>query len=297
MGQRVSVIMPIYLGERHIEEAVRSALAQSHDDLEVIVVDDGSPDASAEIVAGIEDARIKLIRQPNQGVAGARNAGIAASSGDFIAFLDQDDVWNPEKLSAQLPSFADPGVAAVGSLMTYLGPSGPLNATSGEIADDQQERIAAARLMPFAPSSMIIRAQALRAVGGFDQKLAADVGPVDDLDVISRIARIGRVLTVRRSLGFYRIHAEAGTFAKFYEMQRATRYLQDRMETHQTWEEWSNSNNPSASERRYDKAKFHYRSAGLLIASGRRVAGLSRLAASFFASPRYVVTRLRRQLG
>lgn len=297
MVDLVSVIVPLYRGEKHIEGAVLSALAQTHRRLEVIVVDDGSPDRSADIVQSIDDDRVRLIRQENQGVAGARNTGIAAAAGTYIAFLDQDDIWSPGKLAKQLPTFEDGGVAAVGALMTYLGPNGPMRATSGEIADHQQQRIASARLMPFAPSSMVIRASVLREIGGFDRELVLAAGPVDDLDVLSRVARVGRVVTIPEPLGLYRIHSDAGTFAKFFEMQRATRYLQDRFATGQSWAEWSTLNQPNRTERRRDRAKFLYRSAGLAIASGRRVAGAGKLAASFLASPRYVTARLRRQLS
>ncbi len=292
----VSVIVPMYRGEKYIEQAVRSALAQTYRTLEVIVVDDGSPDEGAAVVEGIHDDRLRMIRQQNQGVAGARNTGLSEASGTLIAFLDQDDIWHPHKLAAQVPLFADPEVAAVGALMTYLGPKGPMRATSGEIADHQRELIASAKLMPFAPSSMVIRAATLRNIGGFDRDLLVKAGPVDDLDVLSRVARVGRVLTVPEPLGLYRIHTEAGTFDQFYEMQRATRFLQDRISTGQKWEEWEEQHRSTRSERRFDRAKYLYRAGGLSIASGHRVRGAARLAGALAISPRYVVTRLRRQL-
>jgi len=76
----VSVIVPMYRGEKYIEQAVRSALAQTYRTLEVIVVDDGSPDEGAAVVEGIHDDRLRMIRQQNQGVAGARNTGLSEAS-------------------------------------------------------------------------------------------------------------------------------------------------------------------------------------------------------------------------
>ncbi|HEX5852076.1 MAG TPA: glycosyltransferase, partial [Solirubrobacteraceae bacterium] len=85
----VSVIVPVYMGERFLADALDSVAAQTYAPLETIVVDDGSPDRSAEIAAGRPGVR--LIRQKNQGVAAARNAGLAAARGELLAFLDQDD--------------------------------------------------------------------------------------------------------------------------------------------------------------------------------------------------------------
>ncbi len=87
-----------------IEATLRSALGQSHRELEIVVVDDGSRDAGAKIVEAIaaQDPRLRLLRQDNAGVAAARNAALAASSGEFVAYLDADDLWAPDKLALQL---------------------------------------------------------------------------------------------------------------------------------------------------------------------------------------------------
>ena len=99
----VSVVMPVYNGERFLAEAIESVLAQEYRRLEIIVVDDGSTDSSAAI-AGARGVR--CLRQPNRGVAAARNAGLAAARGTLIAFLDQDDVWLPHKLEVQVEFLA-----------------------------------------------------------------------------------------------------------------------------------------------------------------------------------------------
>jgi glycosyltransferase involved in cell wall biosynthesis len=96
----VSVIIPVYNGERHLAEAIDSVLAQEYRPLEIIVVDDGSTDGSAGIARSCADLR--YIHRPNGGPAAARNTGIAASAGEFIAFLDHDDVWVPNKLTIEV---------------------------------------------------------------------------------------------------------------------------------------------------------------------------------------------------
>ena len=98
------MIVPAYNASRFIEEAVGSALSQTFRDLEVVVVDDGSTDDTAAAVGRLaeRDGRVRLIRQGNAGVAAARNAAIAAARGPYVAPLDADDVWYPDKLAAQV---------------------------------------------------------------------------------------------------------------------------------------------------------------------------------------------------
>ncbi len=106
----VSVIVPAFNAEAFIATCLRSVQAQTFRGFEVLVVDDGSRDgthAAACALAG-QDPRIRVLQQPNAGVSAARNQGIRASRGAFIAFLDADDTWEPAKLERQLPAFADP---------------------------------------------------------------------------------------------------------------------------------------------------------------------------------------------
>ncbi|HEX8206072.1 MAG TPA: glycosyltransferase [Solirubrobacteraceae bacterium] len=103
MPPLVSVVVPVFNGERFLAETLESALAQDHEPVEVIVVDDGSTDGSAEVAARYP---VTVLRQENAGVAAARNAGAAAAKGELLAFLDQDDLWHPEKLSRQVAALA-----------------------------------------------------------------------------------------------------------------------------------------------------------------------------------------------
>lgn len=101
----VSVIIPVYNGARHLRDCLESVFAQTYRPLEVIVVDDGSPDESGAIAQSFPEVR--YIRQENQGVATARNNAIAVARGEFYAFLDQDDIWTPEKLRLQMRYLLD----------------------------------------------------------------------------------------------------------------------------------------------------------------------------------------------
>ena len=105
----VSVIIPCFNAEKYIEGAIRSVLLQDWPHVEIIVVDDGSTDRSADIVQKTFP-QVTLVKQANQGVSMARNSGIQATHGDWIAFLDADDLWLPEKLASQWSAIqANPG--------------------------------------------------------------------------------------------------------------------------------------------------------------------------------------------
>lgn len=99
MFPKVSVVMPVYNVEAYVAEAIDSVLAQTFDDFELVIVDDGGTDNSMAICRGYSDPRIRIISQANRGLAGARNTGIGASLGEYVALLDSDDRWLPEKLT------------------------------------------------------------------------------------------------------------------------------------------------------------------------------------------------------
>lgn len=99
---KVSVVVPVYNVERFIHETITSVLAQTFQDFELIVVDDQSPDRSIEICEQFQDPRIYIVRQQNRGLAGARNTGIRHAQGEYIALLDSDDLWLPDKLEKHI---------------------------------------------------------------------------------------------------------------------------------------------------------------------------------------------------
>jgi len=99
----VSVVIPVYNVEQYIQEALDSALKQTYRNIEIIVVDDGSPDNSVAIIQKrYNDPRLRIVRQRNRGLAGARNTGIRHASGQYVAFLDSDDFWQPNKIELHI---------------------------------------------------------------------------------------------------------------------------------------------------------------------------------------------------
>lgn len=168
---RVSVIIPVYQGEKFILGAVKSALRQTYADLEVLVVDDGSTDGTAARLAGISDPRLTVLRQANAGSSAARNRALAQASGEFIAFLDADDRWFPNKLEIEigtLKAAADPvGLAyswyyAVDENGALLHRSRP-HEFSGHVFDTML------RMDDFTvPSASLFHRRVFEEIGGFE---------------------------------------------------------------------------------------------------------------------------------
>lgn len=116
----VSVVTPVFNGARFLDEAARSVLTQTWTNLEWVVVDDGSTDATPAILAALDDSRVRVIRQANSGVGAARNAGIDAARGEFIAFMDADDVLPPNSIEERAGVLAgDPAIDIVEGAVSF----------------------------------------------------------------------------------------------------------------------------------------------------------------------------------
>ena len=167
----VSLIVPVYNREQFLRETLDSVFALDYEPFEVIVVDDGSTDGSAAIAQSFRDVR--YLRQENRGPAAARNAGIDTSRGEFIAFVDSDDVVLPQKLSAQVGYLLDhPEVTATLGRQEWITP--PPNAVPDLVWGD---------LDGITPISIVIRKTALVEIGCFDPALR---GP-EDVDLLVRL--------------------------------------------------------------------------------------------------------------
>lgn len=125
MPPLVSVVIPVYNSAATVLDAVRSVLQQSYSELEVLIVDDGSPDDSIELCRQLTDPRIRIVVQQNRGLAGARNAGIRQARGAFVGFLDSDDLWAPTKVERHLDLFAQaPEVGVSFSCSAFIDEGG-----------------------------------------------------------------------------------------------------------------------------------------------------------------------------
>ena len=210
----ISVVIPAYNREATIETAVHSVLQQTRPPLEVIVVDDGSADATAARVEAIADPRVRLVRQPNGGISAARNSGIRESRGDWIAFQDSDDEWLPRKLERQLAALAaatdDPVAVYCGMLITgtpddpAAGPGGRLK--TGYHPDPSVTAVAGHILPtlmatnPISTQTLLARKDVLTEIGLFDTNLKSLV----DWDIAIRLAERGPIAFVDEPLAIQR---------------------------------------------------------------------------------------------
>jgi glycosyltransferase involved in cell wall biosynthesis len=162
----ISCIVPVFNGERYLAEALNSIITQSYKQLEIIVADDGSSDGTTDIVAAYS-GRVRYLLQPNKGPAAARNLGLSASRGDFIAFLDADDLWHREKLERQMARFvARPQLDyCVTYIQNFWAPA----------MEEERKRFASHRISEPLPGyvtqTILARRSVFETVGEFDSAL------------------------------------------------------------------------------------------------------------------------------
>jgi GT2 family glycosyltransferase len=222
---RVSVVIPTRDRAPLLGRSLRAASAQVSVEMEIIVVDDGSVDATPRVVADAGDARIRYIRNDSaEGVAAARNRGIASAAGQWVSFLDDDDVWAPEKLTRQLAA-----AERAGANWVYTGDvnvNEQLRVLSGSRPPAPDAVIdALPRWNPLGSggSNVIVRSDVLAAVGGFDEALRR----TEDWDLWIRLARTGRPAWVCEPLVAYTFHS-ANVTARPEEMVSEPRQLAAR---------------------------------------------------------------------
>jgi glycosyltransferase involved in cell wall biosynthesis len=178
-GPLVSVVMPVYNAERFVAEALDSVLAQEYEPLEVIAVDDCSTDGSAAILQSYEDVRY-LRQEENSGASEARNAGIAVAGGEFIAFVDADDIVPPTKLAIQVRYLLEhPELACVLGRQHWLNP--PPGLARDPVWGD---------LDGIPINSAMFRTQVLRELGPIDEEKGGD------LDMLVRLRAAGYAFEV-----------------------------------------------------------------------------------------------------
>jgi glycosyltransferase involved in cell wall biosynthesis len=198
----VSVIIPVYRGAAFVIRAIESVCAQLSspdapvpESLEVLVIDDGSPDEAAEVVmawvARSPSCHVRLIRQTNQGMAAARNAGLRAATGELVAFLDQDDTWPPDSLGWRIAALrANPDAVLIAAKAAWVTQDGTVLGYYGtNDCEVTAERLFHAN--PFAsPGVALMRTAAVRRCGGFDEHIWG----ADDWDLWLRLQYQGRML-------------------------------------------------------------------------------------------------------
>jgi glycosyltransferase involved in cell wall biosynthesis len=213
----VSVVIPTRSRPSLLSRAIGTALAQTVDDLEVVVVVDGPDEATRSLVSRHGDERVRLVaHEENRGPSAARNSGIAAARGTFVAFLDDDDLWHPTKLARQLPLLQS-GADVVHSLVAVGDADGKVYERPSERGYRIFRTVAAAgypyswllRRSCYQINAVVVRKSCIDAVGGFDEALAA----TEDLDFVHRLRRQYELVLVDEPLATYCFHG-TGTSAR-----------------------------------------------------------------------------------
>jgi glycosyltransferase involved in cell wall biosynthesis len=207
----VSVVIPTHNRRRLLGQTLRSVLGQRGVDFEVVVVDDGSTDGTAEAVAALGDRRVRLLHHEHpRGVATARNVGATAAHGAWVAFLDDDDLWAPDKLARQLDAaraagrdWVYAGAVEVDDRHRVLHVEPPI--APAEVVRQLPRR----NVVPAGASNVTVRAAALAATGPFDPSLRN----TEDWDLFIRLARRGPPAGVRAPLVAVRLHLEQASLA------------------------------------------------------------------------------------
>jgi GT2 family glycosyltransferase len=221
-SSRVSVVLPVYNGERFLTDAVDSILAQTFRDFELIGIDDGSLDGSGEILDrfALADSRVRALRQANAGIIAALTRGLALARGEFIARMDADDVAHPERLARQAAFLdAHPDIAVVGCAVTLIDERGK------RIRDVEYPRTpeAVAEFLeigaPLAHPAVMMRRDAVLAVGGYREAYRH----AEDYDLWLRMAERYRMANLPDRLLLYRQHEAKHSFTYAVEQRFASR--------------------------------------------------------------------------
>lgn len=223
---RVSVVIPAFNAEAHIVETIESVLAQTVADLDVIVVDDGSKDGTRERVTRF-GAPVKLITQQQGGAAKARNAGVAATDSEWLAFLDADDTWLPDKLEQQFAAASRSGAPLLFTDRINIGARGPLPERQSDIQPLVDGEIFEPLLLGnfITTSSVLLRRDVFESAGRFSEDPL--LPPAEDWDLWLRVAQSHRAAACEAALVRYRHHL-TGASRNVERMNRARRLVVER---------------------------------------------------------------------
>lgn len=207
---KVSAIIPTYNAMTYLSETVDSVLHQTFTDFELIIVDDGSSDRTVQWVSELEDPRVRLICQENQGATVARNTGITEARGEYIAFLDHDDLWHPTKLEKQVRCLDEnPTVGLVHTWMVLVDEHGK---STGRVMNSNAEGDIWKQLLEkntVASSSVMLRRCCFETVGVFSP--SRDFYTVEDWEFWIRIAAHYPFAMIKEPLLSWRQHANNGS--------------------------------------------------------------------------------------
>lgn len=232
MSVTISIIMPAFNSSKYIATTIESVLAQTFNDFELLIIDDGSTDNTSEIVNHYckLDTRITLLCQKNQGVSYARNQGLELAKGEYIAFLDSDDQWLPNKLEVHIQHFAKSSNLGISfgriEFMSFNGKP------TGKLSNSQLFQITPKDLyyenLIVTPSNAVVRRAVIDSVGNFDSNLSG----TEDAELFLRVAHKGwKVEGINQVLVRYRTN-QVGVSSNLYRMEEDWKKFNAKVETY-----------------------------------------------------------------
>jgi glycosyltransferase involved in cell wall biosynthesis len=291
-----SVVIAVYNGEKFLTETIKSILAQSYQNFELLVVDDRSTDQTVNIVKRwIElDARIRLISNANSsGPSEARNYGVSQAIGTWIAICDADDLWYPEKLRSQadlIHNWQDEEpIVALGTSGNTINEAGKVlglfSASPRTLEEFATFRASGEPFLGFLHSSMVFKKDLFSQIGGYRE----DYVGAEDADLFTRLTDLGITLNIDRTLTSYRKHLGSWQLdntlkqANNVERMKANTYRRRNHMNELTYEEFVTQSEQKMTDGekkaflRKSKGKYLYRIGAINLANGRYFSGLQHL--------------------
>jgi len=241
---RVSVVIPTHRWREYLPMALESVFAQTFTDYEVIVVNDGSPDDVAAALRALIDAgRIRYVEQENGGTASARNRGLAEAKGEFVAFMDDDDLWPADSLEWRVAALEknEAALLVYGGVTFVEGEAEPDSGAGifpgdgGPEGDVYEEFLS--RNWLYSPGQALTRTEVVRGIGGFDKTLWG----IDDYDFYIRLAKLGPFIYIPRRALYYRKHAgntSKNLWRMYCNVSRVRRMHLGFFPTPKNWRVW-----------------------------------------------------------
>ena len=215
----VSVIMPVYNGEPFLQAAIASIVEQTYQNIELLVLDDGSTDSSSEIVLQFtqKDPRIKLISRPNRGLGATLNELISLASSEYIARMDSDDISELNRIETQLSLIkSDKNCVMTGSQIEFITPNSTTSAFPMPLEHSEIRKGLLQARFPICHPSIMFRKSAATKIGGYSV-----LGAGEDLDFFLKMSEIGKICNTKEKLFKYRIQPNSLSIKKARELNKA----------------------------------------------------------------------------
>lgn len=206
----ISIIIPVFNGERTIQDTIKSVLNQTFSDFELLIINDGSQDSTLQIISTFKDSRLQVFSYPNAGLAASRNRGIALAKGEYISFIDADDLWTANKLEAQLKALQEnPHAAVAYSWTNHIDEFGNFFRPGPDLTfnGDVYEKLLLSDFVG-SGSNPLIRTHAFIKVGNFDESLNS----AEDWDMWLRLAAHYHFVAVASPQVLYRVSVSSMSF-------------------------------------------------------------------------------------